>query len=127
MANYLGLRDLVDTRNKSTLLPQQEIVVQDDEISHLVSLVYKPDERTGLASSDLNVLFSDSVPSAIADWVRSQVMRPVGFAASSIKNGVQVDDDTLFALTRDMNETTQGYINRVDGLLKQWNLTNEGD
>lgn len=125
--NFLGLRGLKDTRQIVSLCAEPDKIVQTSELDRLVQLVYAPDERTGLASSDLNVLVSDSVNPQIAEWVRSQILRPVGFAPSSIKNGQQVDDDTLFALTRDMNESQSSYVDRVNGLLKLWNDNNEGD
>ena len=127
MANFLGLRGLIDFREKPCFCPCVDEVHEVDEMSRLVQLVYAPDEKTGLASSDLNVLVSDSVNPQIAEWVRSQILRPVGFVPSSIRDGQQVDDDTLFALTRDMNESQSSYVERVNGLLKQWNTNNEGD
>ena len=127
MANFLGLKGLIDFREKPAFCPCVDEVHEVDDMSRLVQLVYSPDEKTGLASSDLNVLVSDSVNPQIAEWVRSQILRPVGFSPSSIRDGQQIDDDTLFALTRDMNESQSSYVERVNGLLKQWNTNNEGD
>lgn len=99
----------------------------DSELNRLISLVYSPDEKTGIASSDLNVLVSDSVNPQIADWVRTQLLRPVGFAPSSIKDGKQVDEETLFALTRNHGESQSDYVDRVNQLLIQWNTNDKGD
>lgn len=127
MCNYFGLKGLKDFREIPAFAFAEEPVLEVDEMSRLVQLVYAPDEKTGLASSDLNVLVSDSVNPQIAEWVRQQILRPVGFAPSSIRDGNQVDDETLFALTRDMNESQNSYIERVNGLLKNWNTNDEGD
>ena len=121
--NMLGVP--VPPRNFNIAMADE--VHDDSELNRLISLVYQPDEKTGISSSDLNVLVSDIVNPAIADWVRTQIMRPVGFAPSSIKDGQQIDDDTLFALTRDMNETQSSYVDRVNQLLIEWNKNDKGE
>lgn len=107
--------------------PECDDVHDDSELSRLVQLVYKQDERTGIASSDLSVLVSDTVNPQIAEWVRVQLLNPVGFAPSSIKDGQQVDEETLFALVRNHGESRSDYVDRVNNLLREWNKPSEGD
>lgn len=95
--------------------------VETSDMDRLLSLVYATDPRTGLASSDLSILASDSVPAEIADFVRKNLMQPVADVQSSIINGEQVDDDTLFALTRNINESSRDYVDRVDNYLRSIN------
>lgn len=95
--------------------------VETSDLDRLISLVYATDPRTGLASSDLSILASDSVPPEIADFVRKNLMQPVAAVPSSFVNGEQVDDDTLFALTRNINESSRDYVDRVDNYLRSIN------
>lgn len=124
---YFGLENLIDTRGKAVCFAGVPDVHEDSEMKRLVELVYQPDPRTGLSSSELSVLVSDSVNPQIADWVRNQILRPVPFTPSSVKNGQQIDDDTLLALTRDFDESQSSYIDRVNDLLVQWNKNDKGD
>lgn len=94
----------------------------DSELNRLCKLVYAADERTGLPSSDLTVLFSDSVPADIAAWVRQNLQMPHNLdGVSSIKNGQQIDDDTILQLTRGKSESREDYINRVNSFLVSQN------
>lgn len=99
-----------------------------DDFHRLLSLVYSIDERTKLPTSDLSVLASDTVPSDIADFVRTQLLKEIQPVQSSIINGHQIDDDTLLALTRNPNEGNRAYIDRVDNYLREINKqSSEGD
>ena len=101
--------------------------VNTSDVDRMVSLVYAPHAKTKLPCSDLQVLFSDSVPPEVADWVRKNLQGQVAMSPSSIVNGEQVDDDTLIALTRQVGESDIDYINRCDNLIRSFNNKSEGD
>lgn len=100
--------------------------VDSSELTRLLKLVYVPDKRTGLPTGELTVLASDTVSPDIANWVRTQLLNPLpNSGVSSVVDGHQIDDDTLVALTRNPLESDRSYIARVDGLLREWNKTEE--
>lgn len=101
----------------------KEVIKTD--FARLLDLVYSIDPRTKLPMSDLSILMSDTVPPDIADFVRKQLMQEVSPVQSSIVNGQQIDDDTLFALTRNPNEGNRAYIDRVDNYLRSINKSSE--
>ena len=100
--------------------------VESSELSRLLKLVYVADERTGLPAGELSVLASDSVPPEVAQWIRTQLLNPIpDTSISSVVNNTQLDDDTILALTRIVGESDRDYIDRVDGLLRDWNKPEE--
>lgn len=103
-----------------------DLPVISDEFTRMCKLVYAINPTTKLPCSDLSVLFSDSVPADIAEWVRRNLQRPIESVSSSIINGEQVDDDTLIALIRNVGETDREYIKRCDGILSSMYNTGEG-
>ena len=104
------------------VLKQREKNVDTSELSRVLKLVYAADNRTGLPAGELSVLASDSVPPEVAQWIRSQLLNPiVDNSVSSIVNNTQLDDDTILSLTRNVGESDREYIDRVDGLLRDWN------
>lgn len=124
------------TRNYNTLPPgiipcsiklePREVPEDNSEMVRLLKLVYAPDKRTGLPSSDVSVLASDSVPAEVAQWVRTQLLNPMpDNSVSSVVQNTQMDDDTILALVRNVGEDDRAYIDRVDGLLREWNKKNE--
>lgn len=109
-------------------LPSVTLPVDTDDFVRMCRLVYAINPRTNLPCSDLQVLFSDSVPDDIKDWVRKNLFNEISGGISSIVNGLQVDDDLLFSLTRNVGESSLDYIDRVDSLLKDMNKSkSEGD
>lgn len=90
-----------------------DVPVDNSELSRLLKLIYKENPRTKLAESDLSILASDSVNPEIANWVRTQLMRPQDFGEKSIYQGQQVDDDTIMDLTRNCGESVDDYFVRV--------------
>ena len=111
----------------SRSIPFEKEVVGESDTDRLLKLVYALDERTKLPSSDLSILASDSVPPEIAEFVRTQLLNPIDCGVSSIKNGEQIDDDTLLALTRNSRETPLEYVTRVNNYLVDINKSSEGD
>lgn len=104
------------------VLKEREKNVDTSELSRVLKLVYAADNRTGLPVGELSVLASDSVPPEVAQWIRTQLLNPiVDNSVSSIVNNTQLDDDTIIALTRNVGESDRDYIDRVDGLLRDWN------
>lgn len=108
------------------LIKDTDLPVVSDEFTRMCKLVYAINPKTLLPCSDLSVLFSDSVPLDIAEWVRRNLQRPIDSVPSSIINGQQVDDDTLIALTRNVGESDRDYIKRCDGILSSMFKTGEG-
>lgn len=122
---YNGLvRQIHNTSDKKVKVPK--VVFDSSELTRLLRLVYVPDKRTGLPTGELTVLASDTVSPDIADWIRRQLLNPVPSTdVSSVVQGSQIDDDTLLSLTRNSFETDRQYIDRVDGLLREWNKKEE--
>lgn len=110
----------------SIKLESPEVPEDNSEMARLLRLVYAPDKRTGLPSSDISILASDSVPPEVAQWVRTQLLNPMpDNSVSSVVQNTQMDDDTILALVRNVGEDDRSYIDRVDGLLRDWNKKNE--
>lgn len=110
----------------SIKLESREVYEDNSEMARLLKLVYAPDKRTGLPGSDISILASDSVPPEVAQWVRTQLLNPMpDYSVSSVVQNTQMDDDTILALVRNVGEDDRAYIDRVDGLLREWNKKNE--
>lgn len=101
-------------------VPVKELPFVVDDFHRLCDLVFAPHPVTKLPCSDLQVLFSNSVPDEIADFVRRNLQSPQQMGVSSIIEGHQVDDDTLLALTRNIGEDDRSYIDRCDGLIREY-------
>lgn len=94
----------------------------DGELNRLCSIIYAPDERTGLPSSDLAVMLTDKVNPQIKDWIQKQLMSPISVdEPNSSINGQQVDDDTLLQLVRGSSESTAQYVSRVNDFIRSLN------
>lgn len=118
--NFFGLTGLC--ANSPVPRSNVELVRDDSELHRICQLVYAPDEKTGLPSSDLMILFSDSVPADIADWVRKNLQNPHDLGGvSSVVQGQDIDDDTLLELTRHRDESSAQYIDRVNMYLRKIN------
>lgn len=122
--NYAFLPPGIVPSEKSLEFKDVSMVVDDFE--RVCSLVFVPNPKTLLPSSDLDILFSDAVPPEIADWVRRNLQTPQNGGVSSLVNGEQIDDDTLIALTRNYGEDSVSYINRCNSLIKQF-MSNNGE
>ena len=100
-------------------IPKRNRVEDASELGRLCKLVYAPDPRTNLPSGDLQVLFSDNVNPDIRDWITRQLLQPVDFGTvSSIKQGQQLDDDTILVCMRQRGESSHEYISRMDDYLR---------
>lgn len=117
---FHGLENLCASRPK---LDFSDVGFRDDsELHRLCKLVYAKDEKTLLPSSDLMVLFSDSVPQDIANWVRQNLQSPHELnGVASVRNGQDIDDDTIIELTRGRSESSVQYIERVNDYLRRIN------
>lgn len=123
--NFLGLTDLCPT---SPLVVVPPTVVDQSELAKVCELVYAIDERTKLPTGDLNILFSDSVPSDIAEWVRRNLQAPIDVGGTtSIFEGKAVDDDFILKSVRERNESQIEYVNRMDNLLREMFNNKEGN
>lgn len=99
-------------------IPKCEIVEDSSELGRLCQLVYAVDPRTNLPSGDLQVLFGDNVNPDIRDWITRQLLQPVDFGGvSSIKQGQQLDDDTILSCMRKRGESSSEYISRMNDYL----------
>ena len=124
--NFFGMENLPPTSDLNFDTPT---VADQSELNKVCQLVYAVDERTKLPSGDLNVLFSDSVPADIADWVKRNLQQPIDVGGTtSVFDGKEVDDDTIAACVRERNETQIEYINRMDNYLRKlYNDNQEGN
>lgn len=105
---------------------RQASSVATTELQRLIKLVYVKDERTNLPTGELSVLASDTVSPDIVDFVRRNLLQPIGDTGlSSVINNTQLDDDTIIQLTRNVGETDRQYIDRCDALLRDWNKPEE--
>lgn len=99
-------------------IPKRERVEDSSELGRLCQLVYATDPRTNLPSGDLQVLFGDNVNPDIRDWITRQLLQPVDFGdVSSIKQGQQLDDDTILSCMRKRGESSSEYISRMNDYL----------
>lgn len=100
--------------------------VATTELQRLIKLVYVKDERTNLPTGELSVLASDTVSPDIVDFVRRNLLQPIGDTGlSSVVQNIQLDDDTIIQLTRNLGESDRQYIDRCDALLREWNKPEE--
>lgn len=93
-------------------------VEDSSELGRLCQLVYAPDPRTNLPTGDFQLLFSDNVNPDIRDWISRQLLQPVDFGSvSSIKEGQQLDDDTILSCMRKRGESSFEYVSRMNDYL----------
>lgn len=110
--------DIIHKRSESSVVTS--------ELQRLIKLVYVKDERTNLPTGELSILASDTVSSDIVDFVRRNLLQPIGdIGVSSIIDHTQLDDDTIIQLTRNIGESDRQYIDRCDSLIRSWNKPEE--
>lgn len=84
--------------------------IQKREQDLVLDLVFAPDKKTGLPSSDIAVYLSGKTPPQVRDFIKSQIF---GDGLSKPDSFSDVGDDVLHELVRGSNETVDEYSSRL--------------
>lgn len=91
------------------LNPQEE---KKTPVDTLLSIVYAPDERTGLPTGDIQYYVSDKASEDVKNFILKNLMNDVS-AAKNIGNNLGLSDDALLELSKDSKESMDAYILRL--------------
>lgn len=93
--------------------PKDAAVVAVDERMKVCELVFTPDARTKLPSSDIGVYLNSQTPQVVKDFILNNIYGDVNRSMSS----KGIDDNTLHELTRGNHETVSDYAMRVTAFM----------
>lgn len=118
---YDYLRRLKDC--DMSILTKNELLLDSDEKQmncndSLLSIVYAPDERTGLPTGDLTYFVSDKANPQIKQFILDNLMQDVS-SAKNVSAPADLDDDTILALSRGHNEDVQSYMERLNSSIER--------
>ena len=91
------------------LNPQEE---KKTPVDTLLSIVYAPDERTGLPTGDITYYVSDKASEDVKNFILKNLMNDVS-AAKNIGNNLGLSDDALLELSKGSRESMDEYILRL--------------
>ncbi len=112
--NYSHLQGL---DSAEVVSPSKEPAVINKRESDLVlDLVFAPDKRTGLPSSDISVYLAANTPPQVRDFIKSNIFGD-GFTRPAALEGI--DDDVLHELTRHSDETVDDYSLRLSAFMQK--------
>lgn len=77
----------------------------------LLEVIYAPDEKTGLPSSDIAVFMSPKTSSEVRQYIQQNLMQTVTPVKSQFVS--DVDFETAVSLQRGMSESLSDYASRV--------------
>lgn len=84
----------------------------DSEKNAILTMIYDFNPITGLPSDDVGMYLNKNVSPEVLAFIRENLMQDLsGFAAPGVPAGV--DDDTILALQREINESRDSYVKRV--------------
>lgn len=82
----------------------------------VLDLVFAPDKRTGLPSSDISVYLASNTPPQVRDFIKANIFGE-GVTRPSAPDGI--DDDVLHELTRRSDETVDDYSLRLSAFMQK--------
>lgn len=83
----------------------------------LLEVIYAPDEKTGLPSSDIAVFMSPKTSPEVRQYIQQNLMQTVTPVKSQFAS--EVDFDTAVSLQRGMSETLSDYASRVSAFAQE--------
>lgn len=88
--------------------------LQKREQDLVLDLVFAPDKKTNLPSSDISVYLSGKTPPQVRDFIKSQIF---GDGLSKPDSFDGVGDDVLHELVRGSSETVDEYTSRLSAYM----------
>lgn len=104
-----GLEGVVTVKSK------EPAVIAPDERSKICEMIFTPDSRTRLPSSDIGVYLNSQTPQVVKDYILDNIY---GDTKRSIPSS-GVDDATLHELTRGKCESVDEYAVRVTAFMNR--------
>lgn len=86
--------------------------VQKTPQDTLLTIIYAPDERTGLPTGDIQYYVSDRASEDVKQFILQNLMKDVS-AAKNVANPQGLSDDALLELSRGLNESVDDYVLRM--------------
>lgn len=97
------------------VLPSKEpAVIQKREADLVCELVFAPDKRTHLPSSDISVYLAPNTPTQVREFIKQNIFGE-GVERFNVPDGL--DDDTILDLVRGSDETVDMYAARVSNFM----------
>jgi len=97
------------------VVPKESVVIAADERTKICEMIFTPDARTRLPSSDIGVYLNSQTPQVVKDYILDNIY---GDTHRSIESK-GVDDATLHELTRGKSETIDDYALRVTSFMNR--------
>lgn len=105
-------RNMIDTDFPDVVSVPQVDEVKNSPKDSLLSIVYAPDDRTGLPTGDLTYLVSAKVAPDVKEFILSNLMQDVSVAKNPA-NLQGLSDDALLELSRNKGESLESYVGRL--------------
>lgn len=96
--------------DKSSVMTSVEVDMKPKDT--LLSVIYAPDERTGLPTGDIQYFVSDKANPDVKQFILQNLMMDVS-SVKNVTNPSGLSDDALLELSRNSNETPEQYISRL--------------
>lgn len=119
----LTYHDFASHEVKLIEVPEKEVPCDDSELSRLCRLVFVPDPKSKMPVSSLSIMFNENVDPQIRDWVQRVLLN--GGVPSAVSLGdydrSKISDDDIMELTKDRDESSSDYYNRVSSFIDKLN------
>lgn len=99
-----------------TLPSKEPAVIQKREADLVCELVFAPDKRTHLPSSDISVYLAPNTPTQVREFIKQNIFGE-GVERPSVPDGI--DDDVILDLVRGSDETVDAYASRVSDFMNR--------
>lgn len=113
----------VDATNHEKI-SRPSVEVEKTPNDTLLSIVYAPDERTGLPCGDINYYVSERVNPDVREFILANLMRDVS-VAKNIANPSGLSDDALLELSRGSSENVDDYVLRLNKEISDFKFMKE--
>lgn len=81
----------------------------------VVNMIFVPDHKTGLPSSDISMYLSSKTPVQVREFIKQNIFGDPKDVPSSWSD--EIDDDLICELVRQSDETVDDYSVRVSNLM----------
>lgn len=90
-------------------------IINKREQDLVCELVFAPDKRTHLPSSDISVYLSRNTPVQVREFIKSNIF---GEGMERPSYSQDIDDSVIHELVRGSSETVDSYVSRVSAFMQ---------
>lgn len=95
-------------------LSKEPAIINKREADLVCDLVFAPDKKTGLPSSDISVYLASNTPIQVREFVKQNIF---GEGLERVGGSSELEDADLHFLVRGSDETVEDYSSRVSSYM----------